>query len=236
MFHVLLFEHLLSLFIPHHSSILLFHLILFLFISSLFYTYSYRRFSSLYLPSHSTSHFHLFSYQHTLSSPFFYAIPFLSFNPFSPLSHSILPHYSTPFSFILSSFFPFIPFHILLSLPFYSHSILHLIPFQHHCPILLFLSLLHITLRFDSLLPFYSPLCSHTSFYSHSTPLTASPHPSLYHYPLPYSFSHNSFCSFSYPILFTSITLPSTNTTIKSLHTHIPSTHSFFSSSPTTTS
>ena len=185
MFHVLWFEHLLSLFIPHHSSILLFHLILCLFISSLFYSYSYRRFSFLYSPSHSTSHFHLFSYQHTLSSLFFYAIPFLSFNPFSPLSHSILPHYSTPFSFILSSFFPFIPFHIL-SLPFYSHSILHPIPFQRHSPFLFFLSLLQVTLWLDSLLLFYSPLCSQTPIYYHSTPLTASPHPSLYHYPLPY--------------------------------------------------
>ena len=152
MFHVLWFEHLLSLFIPHHSSILLFHLILCLFISSLFYSYSYRRLSFLYSPSHSTSHFHSFSYQHTLSSLFFYAISFLSFNPFSPLSHSILPHYSTPFSFILSSFFPFIPFHIILSVPFYSHSILHPFPFQHHSPFLFFLSLLHTTLRFDSLL------------------------------------------------------------------------------------
>ena len=73
----------------------------------------------------------------------------------------ILPHYSTPFSFILSfpfslpfhlsfiiypSLFPFIPFHIILSLPFYSHSIFHPIPYQHHSPILLFLSLLQTTL------------------------------------------------------------------------------------------
>ena len=152
MFHVLWYEHLLSLFIPHHSSILLFPLILCLFISILSYSYSFHRFFSLYSPSHSTSHFHSFSSQHTLSYLFFYAIPFLSFNPYSPLFLSILPHYSTPFSFILSSFFPFIPFHIILSLPFYSHSILHPIPFQRHCPFLFFLSLLHTTLRFDSLL------------------------------------------------------------------------------------
>ena len=171
MFHVLWYEHLLSLVICHHSSILLFHLILFLFISSLSYAYSFHRFSFLYSPSHSTSHFHLFSYQHTLSSLFFYAIPFLSFNPFSPLSHSILPHYSTPFSFILSSFFPFIPFissslilflfhpssysistplsYTLLPLSFTSHSlirfsssILLFVPILLSIPILLLLLLL----------------------------------------------------------------------------------------------
>ena len=180
MFHVLWYEHLLSLVICHHSSILLFHLILFLFIFILSYAYSFHRFSFLYSPSHSTSHVHSFSSQHTLSSPFFHSIPFLSFNPYSSLSlHtllSILPHYSTPFSFILSSFFPFIPIHIILSLPFYSHFILHPIPFQRHCPFLFFLSLLQVTIGFDSLLLFYSPLCSQTPFYSHSTPLTASPH------------------------------------------------------------
>ena len=114
------------------------HSLLYLFISSLFYTYSYRRLSFLYSSSHSTSHFHSFISQHTLSYLFFYAIPFLSFNPYSPLFLSILPHYSTPFSFILSSFFPFIlssffpfiPFHIILLLPFYSYSILHPIPFN----------------------------------------------------------------------------------------------------------
>ena len=114
------------------------HSLLCLFISILSYAYSFHRFSFLYSPSHSTSHFHSFSSQHTLSSLFFYAIPFLSFNPYSYLSfHTllfILPHYSTPFSFILSfpfslpfhlsfiiypSLFPFIPFHIILS-----HSIL----------------------------------------------------------------------------------------------------------------
>ena len=148
MFHVLWFEHLLSLFIPHNFSILLFYVILFMFISILSYAYSFHRFSFLYSPSHSTSHFHSFSSQHTLYSLFFYAIPFLSFNPYSYLSfHTllfILPHYSTPFSFILSfpfslpfhlsfiiypSLFPFIPFHILL-LPFSSLSILHSIPFN----------------------------------------------------------------------------------------------------------
>ena len=161
MFHVLWFEHLLSLFITHHSSILLFYIILFLFISSLFYSYSFHRFSFLYSPSHSTSHFHLFSSQHTLSSPFFHSIPFLSFNPYSPLSHSILPHYSTPFSFILSSFFPFIPFHIILLLPFYSYSILHSI--QFNTTLLSSSSSLFYIQLLDSILFFYSPLCSHTS-------------------------------------------------------------------------
>ena len=162
MFHVLWYEHLLSLVIRHHSSILLFPLILCLFISSLFYSYSFHRFSFLYSSSYSTSHFHSFSYQHTLSSLFFYAIPFLSFNPFSPLSHSILPHYSTPLSFIFSFSFSLPLHHLLIILPihsfphhplsFYSHSILHPIPFQRHSPFLFFLSLLHTTLRFDSLL------------------------------------------------------------------------------------
>ena len=132
--------------IPSHFIPIHIHSLLYLFISSLFYTYSYRRFSFLYSSSHSTSHFHSFISQHTLSYLFVYAIPFLSFNPYSPLFLSILPHYSTPFSFILSSFFPFIPFHIILSLPFYSHSILHSIPFQRHSPFLFFLSLQHTTL------------------------------------------------------------------------------------------
>ena len=167
------------------------------FYSLSFYAYSFHRFSFLYSSSYSTSHFHSFSSQHTLSSPFFHSIPVLFFNPYRLICHSILPHYSTPFSFILSSFFPFIPFHIILSLPFYSHSILHPIPFQRHSPFLFFLSLLQATIGFDSLLLFYSPLCSQTPFYSHSTPLTASPHPSLYHYPLPYSFTQHLFCSFS---------------------------------------
>ena len=72
------------------------------------------------------------------------------------LCHSILPHYSTPFSFSLPLH------HLLIILPihsfphhplsFYSHSVLHLFPFQRHCPFLFFLSLLQTTLGFDSLL------------------------------------------------------------------------------------
>ena len=140
---------------------------------------------------------------------------------------SIHSHLNTPYplpSFILSQFYSSI--HIVLSvipsslttllhshssthhsshsflstsssLPFYSHSILHPIPYQYHSPILLFLSLLQTTIGFDSLLLFYSPLCSQTYIYYHSTPLTASPHPSLYHYPLPHSFTQHLFNSFS---------------------------------------
>ena len=155
MFHVLWYEHLLSLVICHHSSILLFPLILCLFISILSYAYSFHRLSFLYSPSHSTSHFHLFSYQHTLSSLFFYAIPFLSFNPFSPLSHSILPPYSTPFSFILSSFFPFIPFHIILS---HSILILSFILFHFNTTILYSYSSLFYIQLLDSILSLHSIL------------------------------------------------------------------------------
>ena len=177
MFHVLWDEHLLSIFIPHHSSILLFHLILCLFISILSYSYSFHRFSFLYSPSHSTSHFHSFSSQHTLSSPFFHSIPVLFFNPYRLICHSILPHYSTLFSFILSSFFPFIPFHIILSLPFSSLSILHSIPFN--TTLLSSSSSLFYKSLFDSILSFYSPLCSQTPFYSHS-PQTSLFHSSLF--------------------------------------------------------
>ena len=41
------------------------------------------------------------------------------------------------------------------------------------------------------ILSFYSSLCSQTPFYSHS------PHSSLYHYPIPYSFTQHLFNSFS---------------------------------------
>ena len=69
---------------------------------------------------------------------------------------TLLPSHSSSYSYSLSLFiiyssfypslFPFIPFHIILSLPFYSYSILHPFPFQHHSPILFFLSLLQVTL------------------------------------------------------------------------------------------
>ena len=110
-------------------------------------------------------------------------------------SHSSSHSCSLSLFIIYPSLFPFIPFHIILSLPFYSHSILHPFPFQHHSPILFFLSLLQTL--FYSILYFYSPLCSQTPIYYHSTPLTASPHPSLYHYPLPHSFTQHLFNSFS---------------------------------------
>ena len=46
--------------IPSHFIPIHIHSLLYLFISSLFYTYSYRRFSFLYSSSHSTPHFHSF--------------------------------------------------------------------------------------------------------------------------------------------------------------------------------
>ena len=61
-------------------------------------------------------------------------------------SHSSSHSCSLSLFIIYPSLFPFIPFHIILSLPFYSHSILHPFPFQHHSPILFFLSLLQTTL------------------------------------------------------------------------------------------
>ena len=124
MFHVLWYEHLLSLFIPHHSSILLFYIILCLFISSLSYSYSFHRFSFLYSSSYSTSHFHSFSSQHTLSSPFFHSVPVLFFNPYRLICHSILssssslitllPSHSSSRSLSLSFH------HLLIILPIHS--------------------------------------------------------------------------------------------------------------------
>ena len=79
----------------------------------------------------------------------FSVIPHSPLHPPS-LLYSILIHPLIPFLSLFippsSSFFPFIPFHIILSLPYYSHSIFHPIPYQHHSPILLFLSLLQATL------------------------------------------------------------------------------------------
>ena len=90
------------------------------FYSISFYAYSFHRFSFLYSPSHSTSHFHSFSSQHTLSSPFFHSVPVLFFNPYRLICHSILPHYSTPFSFLLHHHSS----HSFLSTSSLSHSIL----------------------------------------------------------------------------------------------------------------
>ena len=101
-------------------------------------------------------HFHI-NTPYTLSSFMlsrFYSVIHISLHPPS-LFYSIFIHPLIPFLYlfiIYSSFFPFIPLHIILSLPFYSHSILHPIPFQRHCPFLFFLSLLQTTLGFDSLL------------------------------------------------------------------------------------
>ena len=74
----------------------------------------------------------------------FSVIPYSPLHPPS-LFYSLLIHPLVPFLYlfiIYSSLFPFIPFHIILSLPFYSHSILHPFPFQYHSPFLFFLSLL----------------------------------------------------------------------------------------------
>jgi len=60
----------------------------------------------------------------------------LSFHPPS-LLYSILIH---PLIILPIHSFPYHP------LSFYSHSVLHPIPFQHHSPILFFLSLLQVTL------------------------------------------------------------------------------------------
>ena len=106
--------------IPSHFIPIHIHSLLYLFISSLFYTYSYRRLSFLYSPSHSTSHFHSFSSQHTLSSLFFYAIPFLFCNPyFSPSSLIILLHFHSSSHSLSLSFH-----HLLIILPIHS--------FTHH--------------------------------------------------------------------------------------------------------
>ena len=138
------------------------------FYSISFYSYSYS-FSPMpihFIVSHSSIRHHtqlLMSIHSHLNTPYplssfmlshFYSVIHISLHPPS-LFYSIFIHPLIPFLYlfiIYSSFFPFIPFHIILSVPFYSHSILHPFPFQHHSPFLFFLSLLHTTLRFDSLL------------------------------------------------------------------------------------
>ena len=118
----------------------------------------------------------------------------LSVIPYSPLHppsllYSIFIHPLVPFLYlfiIYSSLFPFIPFHIILSLSFYSHSVLHPIPFQYHCPILFFLSLLQTTLGFSpSIVLFVPRLLSIIILLIH-----------LYSI-LPYSFTQHLFYSFS---------------------------------------
>ena len=252
-----------------------------------FYSYSYS-FSPMpihFIVSHSSIRHRtqlLMSIHSHLNTPYplssfmlsrFYSVIHISLHPPS-LFYSIFIHPLIPFLYlfiIYSSFFPFIPLHIILSLPFYSHSILHPIPFQRHCPFLFFLSLLQATIGFDSLLLFFSlfpysflfpffscfssplslPLSSSTLIHATSiqfilfSPIFRSFYSNhlLYHsYSFPYylslsitSSTISLTTSFSYFPL-TSITLPSTNTTIKPLHSHILSTHSFFSSSSTTPS
>ena len=181
------------------------------------YYYSYRLLSFLYSPSHSTSYFHSFSCQHTLSSPFIHSVPVLFFSPYCILSHSILPHYSTP-----------ILIHPLIILPIHSfpHHPLSPILFSFHPSSISISTPLSYTLLplsftntlFYSILYFYSPLCSQTPIYYHSTPLTASPHPSLYHYPLPHSFAHTPFCSFSSLLSF----VLSTRTIFFTIPIHFP--------------
>ena len=112
MFHVLWFEHLLSLFIPHHSSILLFHLILFLFIFILSYTYSYQVSSIL---------IHIVGYHSSIRHRTLLLI-------------SIHFHINTPYplpSFMLFHFYPSI--HILLSFsPSSLTTLLHSHSSSHH--------------------------------------------------------------------------------------------------------
>ena len=96
---------------------------------------------------------------------------------------SILPHYSTPFSFILS--FPFSIFsssthHSSHSFLYTSSSLSHsiLIPsfilFHFNATVLSSSSSLFYIQLLDSILSFYCPLCSQTPFYYHS------PHTSLF--------------------------------------------------------
>ena len=110
-------------------------------------------------------------------------------------SHSSSHSHSLSLFIIFLSFFPFIPFHIILSLSFYSHSVLHLFPFQHHSPFLFFLSLLQTTIGFDSLLLFsslfpYSFLLSFSSYISIPFFLIYSRNIYSIHSLLSYPFTH----------------------------------------------
>ena len=121
MFHVLCCDHLLSSFLPHHFSFLLFLLILFLFIPERFYSYSFHRFLILLSPFNLLLSFPFILIFSCHSSPFCQSLSFLSFNSYPSLFHSvvsfhsllsILPRYSSPSLFILSfpfSLFLFIP-------------------------------------------------------------------------------------------------------------------------------
>ena len=116
------------------------------FYSISFYSYSYS-FSPMpihFIVSHSSIRHHtqlLMSIHSHLNTPYplssfmlsrFYSVIHISLHPPS-LFYSIFIHPLIPFLslfIIYSSFFPFIPFHIILLLPFSSHSILHSIPFN----------------------------------------------------------------------------------------------------------
>ena len=144
------------------------------FYSISFYAYSYQV-SSIpihFIGSHSSIrhrtqllisiHFHIntpYPLPSFMLFHFYPSIHILIFHSILSSSSSLitlLPSHSSSYSYSLSLFiiyssfypslFPFIPFHIILSLPFYSHSILHPIPFQRHSPFLFFLSLLQATL------------------------------------------------------------------------------------------
>ena len=113
------------------------------FYSNSFYSYSYSFspipihiksllylfISSVIIPLFVIALYFSFPFIHISTHPILSLLLCYSISILQSILLSILPHYSTPFSFILSSFFPFIPFHIILSLPFYSHPILHPIPF-----------------------------------------------------------------------------------------------------------
>ena len=125
-----------------------------------------------FIVSHSSIRHHtqlLMSIHSHLNTPYplssfmlsrFYSVIHISLHPPS-LFYSIFIHPLIPFLYlfiIYSSFFPFIPLHIILSLPFYSHSILHPIPFQRHSPILFFLSSTnHSRIRFSPSIVLFVP-------------------------------------------------------------------------------
>ena len=171
------------------------------FYSISFYSYSYS-FSPMpihFIVSHSSIRHHtqlLMSIHSHLNTP--YPLPSCILSLFYSSIHTPLHPPSLLYSILIH---PLIilpihsfPHHPLSSILFSSHPSSYSILIPLSFPLL---PLSSTNTLFYSILYFYSPLCSHTSFYSNSTPLTASPHPSLYHYPLPYSFTHNSNCSFS---------------------------------------
>ena len=171
------------------------------FYSISFYSYSYP-FSSMpihFIGSHSSIRHRtqlLISIHSHLNTP--YPLPSCILSLFYSSIHTPLHPPSLLYSILIH---PLIilpihsfPHHPLSSILFSSHPSSYSILIPLSFPLL---PLSSTNTLFYSILYFYSPLCSHTSFYSNSTPLTASPHPSLYHYPLPHSFAHTPFYSFS---------------------------------------